>query len=189
MVASTLQLLAESLSVAQVHVTRIVGDTLHQDRIFDQGGMAVHEGDKIPLAESYCRVMLEAAAPSLIVEDALADDRFAGLSCTSVVGIGAYSGVHLYHSDGRLYGTLCTLHPRARTASPGEPVLLSLAGRIMMQAIEADDARGRMREAAGEAVVAFQASTEHYRTVVQSSLDAIVVTDVAGVIVRDVYLC
>jgi len=182
LVASILQHLAESLSVAQVHVQRIVGDTLHYDRVFDQGGMAVHEGDNIPFAESYCRVMLETAAPSLIVEDALADERFAGLSWTSAVGIGAYSGVPLYHTDGRLYGTLCTLHPRARTVSPGEPALLSLVGRIVMQAIEADDAHGRMREAAGRAAVAIQVSTERYRTVVQSSPDAIVVADVAGVI-------
>lgn len=182
-VASILQLLAESLSIAQVHVTRIEGNTLHFERVFDQGGIAVHEGDEIPLAESYCQVMLEMAAPSLIVEDALADDRFAGLACTSAVGIGAYSGVPLYHTNGRLYGTLCTLHPQARAVSSDEPMLLSLAGRIVMQAIEADEARGRLLEASETTAVAFQASTERYRTVVQCSPDAIVVTDVAGVIV------
>jgi len=181
-VTSILQLLAESLSIAQALVTRIDGTTLYFERVFDPGGLNIHEGDAIPVVESYCQVMLETAAPSLVVEDALADDRVAGLSCTAAAGIGAYTGVPLYRTNGRLYGTLCTVHPRARTASPGEPALLALAGRIVMQAIEADRAGGRMREAADTAAVAFQASTERYRTVVQSSPDAIVVTDVAGVI-------
>lgn len=181
-VTAVLKLLAESLSVAQAHVTRIDGTVLRYERVYDQGGMNVHEGDAIPLTESYCQVMLETARPSLIVEDALADERFAALACTSIVGIGAYTGVPLYQTGGRLYGTLCTLHPEARVVNPDEPGLLSLAGRIIIQAIEADDVRRHLLEISQATGQALQNSTERYRAVVECSPDAIMVTDLAGIV-------
>lgn len=81
--------------------------------------------------------MLTSASRSLMVEDAVADPYFTSLPITHDIGIGAYTGVPLYYSDGRLYGTLCTLHPQERVVPDGELGLLTLAGRIVMQALEA----------------------------------------------------
>lgn len=179
LVLPILQLLAESLEIGQVHVTRVEGETLQYVRVFDRAGMNLHEGETVLLAESYCQHMLEDAAPSLIVEDSHADDRFAALPCTSIAGIGSYTGVPLYHGDGRLYGTLCTLHREARVVDPEEPALLGLAGRIIMQAIDAEEARERERARDAERLVA---SEERYRTLVESCPDAVLVTDPGGTV-------
>jgi diguanylate cyclase (GGDEF)-like protein/PAS domain S-box-containing protein len=183
LVVNILKLLAESLLVAQVHVTRIDGGILRYERVYDQGGMNVHEGDAISLDESYCQVMLEMAASSLVVEDARADERFASLASTGDAGIGSYSGVPLYQNDGRLYGTLCALHPNARSVGPDEPALLALAGQIVMQTIEANTARQELFQLTEAAARALQTTAERYRAVVESSADAIVVTDLIGCVV------
>jgi len=49
--------------------------------------------------------------------------------------------VTLYHADGALYGTLCTLHPQTRPALPGELDLLALAGRLIMQVVDREALR------------------------------------------------
>jgi diguanylate cyclase (GGDEF)-like protein/PAS domain S-box-containing protein len=129
-------LVADSLEVGLMHLSRREGDMMRYDRVHDRMGMGLPTGTVAPLAETYCATMLAAAAPALVVEDARADPRFADKAATRLLGIGAYSGVPLYQSDGQLYGTLCALHPAPRRVQDGEIALLQLAGRIIMGAVE-----------------------------------------------------
>ena len=90
--------------------------------------------------------MLTGASRSLVVADAQADVHFAALATTHDLGVGAYSGVTLYHADGAIYGTLCTLHPQTRPALAGELDLLALAGRLIMQAVDREALRTAERQ-------------------------------------------
>ncbi|MBV9281831.1 MAG: diguanylate cyclase [Chloroflexi bacterium] len=112
-----------------------------------------------------------------MVEDARADERFAALACTWEVGIGAYTGVPLYWGDGRLFGTLCTLHPDPRTPASGEVALMALAGRVIMQALEAEAARQHRWQSARHALLA---SERRYGSLVELSPDAVLLTGPDG---------
>ena len=144
LIADILTLLAESLHVGLTFLSRVERDTLYVERVHDRAGMGLRSGTVVPLCDTYCQATLARATRSLVVEDVRSDPRFAALPPTHLFGVGAYSGVPLYHSDGRLYGTLCTLHPRARTTREGETALLQVAGRLIVQAIET--AAGRREE-------------------------------------------
>lgn len=142
-IGGILQLLADGLALGLAFLARVEGDTLHIVRAYDRAGMGLRAGTRIPLGDTYCQAMLANDAASLVVEDAHATPRFADLATTRDLGIGAYSGVPLHRTDGTLYGTLCTLHPRARALREGEVGLLRLAGRLVMQAVEAAELRER----------------------------------------------
>jgi hypothetical protein len=66
------------------------------------------EGASVPLEDTYCRRLVEGRLPSA-VPDARGDERVKDLDMTREAGIGAYVGVPLQFSDGRLYGTLAAL--------------------------------------------------------------------------------
>ncbi len=142
-IGGILQLIADGLDLGLAFLARVDGDILRIERAYDRAAMGLHEGTALPLRDTYCQVILAEEADSLVVEDAHAAPRFADLATTRALGIGAYSGVPLHRADGTLYGTLCTLHPRARALRDGEVGLLRLAGRLVMQAIEAVELRER----------------------------------------------
>lgn len=132
-IRSILNLLAESLEVGLVFLSRTDGVALHIERVADRLGMGLRPGDRIALCDSYCTTMLEAGLPSLVVADARMDPAFAPRRATQELGIGAFSGVPLIGADGQPYGTLCALHPQARTPRPNEVALLTLAGRAIAE--------------------------------------------------------
>ncbi len=142
---STLMLVAESIDAGLVFLARPEGDYLHIDRALDRAGMGLHDGENIPLDDTYCQTLLTGDAPMLMVENARADPHFASLATTKSLGIGSYSGVRLTRPDGRPYGTLCALHPTARVISVEEMTLLALAGRLLMQGMALEEGRARER--------------------------------------------
>lgn len=108
--------------------------------------------------------MLAGALRSLVVEDAVADAVFACLATTRSLGIGAYTGVPLLRGDGTLYGTLCALNPTARLPLQGELALLTLAGRLIVQAVEAvalRESEHRLRQEVVGLARLFRALSEH----------------------------
>jgi len=66
-----------------------------------------------PLPETYCHAMASGRLPNVIA-DARNDERVADLATTAGLDIGAYLGVPIRLSDGRVYGALCTLSHDAR---------------------------------------------------------------------------
>ncbi len=107
-----------------------------------------------------------------------ADPAFATRAPTRDLGIGAYSGVPLHHADGRLYGTLCTLHPEARPIHPGELELLALAGRLIMQLVDRNALRAAERRQARD----LAAHAAHLRRAAQVSAAVAAGTDLAAIL-------
>lgn len=141
------------MNVGLTHVSSIEGQEQRILRVHNRGEMPLQAGDSVNLGDSYCRHMVDGCRPYLVVENSAGDPVFSALPATRDLGIGAYMGVPLYRSDGSLYGTLCALHPEPRRAQPGEVELLTLAGRIVAQAFEAEEnrlAERRMARAALE---------------------------------------
>jgi GAF domain-containing protein len=66
-----------------------------------------------PLEGTYCGRVVEGAIPNAIV-DARSDPRVRDLEVTHEADIGAYVGVPVRLTDGRLYGTLCCLSHQAQ---------------------------------------------------------------------------
>jgi len=172
LITDILTLLGDCLDVGLLHLTRLEGDMLHYDRVYDRAGMGLPQGLAVPLAQTYCATLLAGGGDALVIEDARTDARVADKAATRLLGIGAYCGVTLYHTDGRCYGTLCALHPASRRAAPGEVALLHLAGRIIVGAVEAltraDEAR--------------RAGAAHARLVAELAPDAVISVDSTGAI-------
>ena len=82
-----------------------------------QGGSSfgLEEGDSVDLESTYCQRVVDGRLPNL-VRDARAHPETKDLPATGDPGIGAYVGVPVVLSDGRIYGTLCCLDHAARPA-------------------------------------------------------------------------
>lgn len=110
------QILSEvrrALDMDVAFVSRFVGDRLVFQTVEGDGeSFGWHEGDVIPLDESYCKRVLDGRIGQL-VPDAGGEDATTDLWVTSEAGIGSYAAVPIVLSDGRLYGTLCCVshHP------------------------------------------------------------------------------
>nr|WP_228508449.1 GAF domain-containing SpoIIE family protein phosphatase [Herbiconiux sp. VKM Ac-1786] len=63
------------------------------------------------------------------VPDARADPRFAQTPAVTQFGVRSYAGVPLRAGDGEAVGTLCVMHPEARSLSAAERVRLGELGR------------------------------------------------------------
>lgn len=63
------------------------------------------------------------------VPDAQSDPRFAHTPAVTVFGVRSYAGVPLRTDDGEAVGTLCVMHPEARTLSADERARLGELGR------------------------------------------------------------
>ncbi|WP_432537078.1 bifunctional diguanylate cyclase/phosphodiesterase [Kineococcus arenarius] len=107
-------------------------------------------GDSHDWSESFCRHMAVGDAPR-IAPDAMAVPRYAAAGVARELPVGAYVGVPIRGGDGRLFGTLCGLDPRAQPAElhRHEPVLELLA-TLLGQVLAAERLRAQAdaREAA-----------------------------------------
>jgi EAL domain-containing protein (putative c-di-GMP-specific phosphodiesterase class I) len=72
-----------------------------------QAGCAVVPGGSDPLEATYCQRLVDGRLPELIADTAAVPEA-AGLAVTEALQIGAYLGVPLRLSGGRIYGTLCS---------------------------------------------------------------------------------
>jgi len=170
-----LELLAEVLDVGLTFLSRVEGENLVVVRVHDRAAMGMASGEVIPLCDTYCQCLLADDLPSLVVPDTRAVPRFADLATTANFGIGAYAGVRLSRTDGSVYGTLCTLHTAARPVAPGEMAVLTVAGGILMQAIEAEEERQRAQQAQADVLAAAQTQAAY-----EAMACGVVVVDALG---------
>ncbi|MGA2930431.1 MAG: GAF domain-containing protein [Solirubrobacteraceae bacterium] len=78
----------------------------------DLEALGAAEGIKLPVEESFCMKMLEGRIPN-VVPDTRAEPALRDLDVTT--HIGAYVGVPVTLSDGRVHGTLCCACESPRT--------------------------------------------------------------------------
>ena len=96
-----------ALGMEVAFVSQFVGERLVLRAVEGDGeSFGWHEGDVLPLDESYCKRVLDGRINN-VVPDAGDEDATRDLWVTSEADIGSYAAVPLVLSDGRLYGTLC----------------------------------------------------------------------------------
>jgi putative nucleotidyltransferase with HDIG domain len=97
------------------------------------------EGSSVPLEGTYWRGMVEGSLPG-VVPDARSDERVKDLDITREAGIGACLGVPLQFSDGRLYGTLCSLnHSPAPSLEERDARFLWALGHLVAEQLEREE--------------------------------------------------
>lgn len=101
-----------------------------------------------PLEESYCQRLVDGRLPELI-PDTLREPAATALPVTQALSIGAYMGVPIRFSDGRLYGTFCCYRNEAdKTLNDRDMDFLRLfatvAGRLLEQQVNARKSRAEM---------------------------------------------
>src|SRR3954451_22414291 len=108
-IESALQAAREGLEMEIAYLAEFTDD----EQIFhtfagDLDTLDIVEGLAIPLVDSYCQRMCDGRIGN-VVADVHEDPELASLALTERASIGAYVGVPLRFSDGRLYGTFCCL--------------------------------------------------------------------------------
>lgn len=97
----------EELDMDVAYLTEFGPDAQTIRRISqDRPGVAIEEGLEVLLNDSYCQRVVDGRFPSVIPDTREVPETRA-LRVTDEARIGAYVGVPVHFSDGRLYGTLC----------------------------------------------------------------------------------
>ncbi len=105
----------------------------------DAGSFGWSEGASVPLEGSYWEGLVEGHLPG-VVPDAGSDESVRDLDTTSEAGIGAYLGVPLQFTDGRLYGVLCALsHSPAPSLEERDARFLWSLGRLVAEQLEREE--------------------------------------------------
>ncbi|MEO0406425.1 MAG: GAF domain-containing protein [Cyanobacteria bacterium P01_A01_bin.135] len=92
---------------------------------------SVAEGDIFHWPDTFCYRMVNQGLPR-VVADCAANPVYADAPVGRLLAIGAYIGIPLTYSDGRLFGTLCAIHPTAMPERIAEELpLLEVMARMM----------------------------------------------------------
>jgi GAF domain-containing protein len=94
----------ERLRMEAAYVTTIDSEKQTIEAIVGETGVPVGPGAQVPLEQTYCVRMLNGEIPN-VVPDTHAEPALRNLGATRYVG--AYVGVPVQLSDGRVHGTLC----------------------------------------------------------------------------------
>jgi len=165
----------------------------------DGESFGAHAGEAVSLRGTYCELLLEGSLDG-VVADAREHPQTADLAITERGDIGAYVGVPVTLSDGRVYGTFCCL---SHEPDPGlqerDQRLLTVLARLVGDQLEREDRLALERHAAvaagtADALMAALAARDGYTeehshavvdlggaVAVQLGLDAAAVNDVQTV--------
>ncbi len=124
-------------------------------------------GYSMPLADSYCKLILEGRLPNMI-PDTGANPLTAALPVTAEADVGAFCSVPLRFSDGRLYGTLCAeSSARREHFGPRDLEFMHVFARMISDQLEHRALLSRMHvleleNATATAILAAVASRDAY---------------------------
>lgn len=97
-------------------------------------------GDALPLSQTYCYRMVAGDIPNVIADTSRAE-VVKDLAVTTQAGIGAYLGVPLTLSDGRLYGSLCCVsHDASDRLDDGDVKVMQVIARLISFGLEEAEA-------------------------------------------------
>ena len=95
------------------------------------------EGKQTDRSVAFCAHAILEQAPSFVVHDATADERFAGNPLvTGEPHIRFYAGIPMMTPDGLPIGSFCVMDPKPRDLDPRQKTLLESIARITMDLIE-----------------------------------------------------
>lgn len=176
LINAILMLIAESLSLDVTFLSRIEGNRFTLEKVYDRAGVGLEEGLAFQLCDTFCHKTLTSGRQYLVIDNAMLDPELAALPGAVELGLKSYSGVIVRRRDGRVYGTLCTLQRSVRESSTQEIALLTLAARLVIQAIESDELRAREQVLMKEAA----ASAQRVAALLEHSSDLVCVVDQQG---------
>jgi signal transduction histidine kinase len=108
-IESALEAAREGLEMEIAYLAEFTdGEQIFHTLAGDLDTLDIAEGQAIPLEDTYCQRMCDGRIGN-VVSDVAATPEVATLELTKRASIGAYVGVPLRFSDGRLYGTFCCL--------------------------------------------------------------------------------
>jgi signal transduction histidine kinase len=141
-IESTLDAAREGLDMDIAYLARFTDDEqVFQALAGDSASFELREGEAMPLGDSYCQRMVDGRIGSVVAETA-AEPEVANLALTERAGIGAYVGVPVRFSDGRLYGTFCCLsHAPDPEIGERELRFMRMLARIVAGELERQELR------------------------------------------------
>jgi anti-anti-sigma factor len=105
----------------------------------------------VPLSQSYCSRVVRGTIPT-VVPDTSAQPELAALPITDAADIGAYVGVPLRFSDGRVYGTLCAAsHESQPELAQRDLAFMHVLAELIADHLERDELEGEKRRAEAQA--------------------------------------
>ena len=112
------------------------GKQVFQTLVGEGASFGMVEGGSLDLDQTYCQRMADGRLPN-VIHDAKADGRVKDLAVTDDADLGAYIGVPVLLSDGRIYGSLCGLSHTAKDSLGVHDVrFLQVLSRIIADQLE-----------------------------------------------------
>ncbi len=135
--AAVLKALRQQLGFDLWMVTRTEGDDWIVLQAEDQG-YGVREGQTFRWSDSFCSRMVRREGPRIAPEVARVP-AYAAAPIGRQVRIGAYVGIPLVAGDGKLFGTLCAIHPTPMPeAVAAELPLIETCARLLSTLLAGD---------------------------------------------------
>ncbi len=147
----------------------------------DSKSFGVDDGDAVELADTYCQRLIAGESDGLI-RNAATERSVRDLALTTEAGIGSYAGVPIRLSDGRVFGTLCSVsHGPKPALGERDRELLAFLSEVIGTTLEQDMVEVTERQTAVELsgvhalVAALEArdeyTSEHSKTVVALAVE------------------
>lgn len=167
--AGVLATAREELGMDLAYVARLAdGRQVYEALEGDAAAFGLYPGASVPPGKGFCELMVDGRAPQ-VIPDTSAEPAVQNLAATTLIGIGAYVGVPLRFSDGRLYGTLCCLSRTPdRSLDESDSCFLHVLARLVAEQLERDELendkrRRQIQTAAGITVLLTALETrDHY---------------------------
>jgi EAL domain-containing protein (putative c-di-GMP-specific phosphodiesterase class I) len=116
------------------------GDQVYRGLAGDADSFGFAINDRVPLPETYCRLMTSGKVPNAI-PDTAAEPAVGDLRVTVKAGIASYVGVPVHLPDGSLYGSLCTVSHTTQPVDEKDARFLMMLAELLAGEVQADQER------------------------------------------------
>ena len=168
-IGEALEIARQALGMEAGYVTQFTdGEQVYRELAGDAGSFDMRLDEGYRLDGSYCMRMVLGEIPNLIT-DSTAEAGVRDLAITRLGEIGAYVGVPVVFSDGRVYGSVCTVSHEARPDLTDRDVLvLKAIARLIGAELERATAK-KDNERLGARVRELEAEVAELREAVQAA--------------------
>jgi GAF domain-containing protein len=168
-----LEIARQALGMDAGYVAQFVqGEQVYRAVADDAESFDLRQDEGYPLDGSYCQRMVMGVIPNMVT-DSSAMEEVRDLAITKLGDIGAYIGVPITFSDGRVYGTVCAVSHRSHTELSDRDVLvLKAVARLMASELERESMRAENEKLEARLAEA-ESEIEELREAVQTAETAV----------------
>jgi GAF domain-containing protein len=168
-IQEALEIAREALGMDAGYVAEFTEDEqVYRGLAGDAGSFEMREDEGFPIEGTYCRRMVTGEIPN-VVADSAANEAVRDLAITKLGEIGSYVGVPITFSDGRIYGTVCTISHDARSdLSERDVLVLKAIAKLMGSELEREAVSDENRKLTGR-VAELEAQIEELQAAVQAA--------------------